>query len=403
MRVLVVHCVYKYKGGEDTVVYQEIALLKSKGVEVELLEFSNEGNSILKILQLPFNIAAYSKARKQIKLINPDIVHVHNLHFGASPSVVYAIKSLGVPFVMTLHNYRLLCPSAMLFHNGELFLDSLKQKFPWTAIKNGVYHNSRLLTLWISLSMKLHTWLGTWSFCNQYIVLSEYAKKLFHSGGIGTKTNQIIVKANFSDIPQFISTASDEYFLYVGRLSEEKGVRVLLDAFVGSPFKLKIAGDGPLMEDVQSISRKCSQIEFLGSVKKDKLIPLLRNCSALIFPSIWYEGMPLTIIEAFACGVPVIASKIGAMENMIQDNYNGFHFLVGNSKDLLQKIEAWHKMPKEKKEEMKTNALTTYTIHYTPEQNASQLLSIYNSLIKKESSIDQLATNFNIVRTKAYN
>ena len=160
MKVLIVHTSYKYKGGEDIVVQEEAKLLTSYGCEVEVLLFSNEGNTLLKLLQLTFNISAYLKTIEKINLFKPDVVHIHNLHFAASPSVIYAVKKCRIPIVLTLHNFRLLCPSATLFFNGKLFTDSLRQSFPVNAIRKGVYRNA-IITFWLSFSIKLHQWLGT--------------------------------------------------------------------------------------------------------------------------------------------------------------------------------------------------------------------------------------------------
>ena len=138
MKILVIHCAYLYKGGEDYVVQQEIDLLKQNAHDVRLLLFTNEGNQLLKLLQLPFNIISYKKTRQEIKAFQPEVIHIHNLHFAASPSILYACKHENIPVVMTMHNYRLLCPSATLYMNGNLFLNYLKENFPITAIKKGV-------------------------------------------------------------------------------------------------------------------------------------------------------------------------------------------------------------------------------------------------------------------------
>src|SRR3990170_1599351 len=165
MKVLVIHTRYKMKGGEDSVVFNEMELLRSNGVNVELLQFTNATGTVLKFVQLPFNFDSYRKTRKKVKEFRPDIVHIHNLHFGGSASIISALKKEKVPFVSTLHNYRLLCPSATLFKNGKIFLNSVKSNFPWGAVFDGVYQNSRFLTLWLGISMFLHQAAGTWKSC----------------------------------------------------------------------------------------------------------------------------------------------------------------------------------------------------------------------------------------------
>ncbi|MVN23452.1 glycosyltransferase family 4 protein [Mucilaginibacter arboris] len=384
MKVLVIHTSYQYKGGEDTVVAEEIKLLQLQGIMVELLEFNNHKNAFLKLLQLPFNLQSYFKTKEALALFKPDIVHIHNLHFGGSPSVIYAIKRSKIPFVITLHNYRLLCPSGILFHNGKLFLDSLSNKFPWKAVGSGVYKNSKLITFWLSLSIYLHNKLGTWKICNRYIVLSEHAKKLFLSSNLGLSASQFVVKPNFCSDPILKNQQAQDYFLYVGRLSEEKGIMLLLSVFSSCPYKVKIAGDGPLKDEVVKYSSRFPNIEFLGILNKTEVFTILESCSALVFPSIWFEGMPLTIIEAFACGIPVISSRIGAMETMITPDYNGLHFEVQSKEGFRKKLDDWHNLSEVQKQEYRLNARKTYENYYTPDKNAQQLLAIYNDVMNEE-------------------
>ncbi len=387
MKVLIIHTTYKYRGGEDTVVAEEMKLIQAHAVTVKLLEFDNDKNTAIKLLQLPFNIHSYIKTLKKLQAYKPDVVHIHNLHFSASASVIYAIKKSKIPFVITLHNYRLLCPSAILFHKGKPFLNSLNPKFPWKAIEQGVYKNSKIITFWVSLSMQIHQWLGTWKKCNKYIVLNEHAKKMFIQSKLQLTNKQIAVKPNFCAASPVAEPVASDYFLYVGRLSEEKGIQMLLKTFSLSTFKIKIAGDGPLKDEVIRYSLMYANIEFLGSLNKEDVFSLLQSSSALVFPSIWYEGMPLTIIEAFACGTPVIASKLGAMEIMIINEYNGLHFQPENVKDLLHKLEEWQSLNDEEKTIYRKNARHTYEQYYTPENNAEQLLAIYRSVITEQKGL----------------
>lgn len=379
MKVLMIHCTYQYKGGEDTVVEEEQKLLKSQGVEVETLLFDNSKNTILNVLFYPFNLISYFKTKKKIKSFKPDLVHIHNLHFAGSASVIYAIKSLKVPCVVTLHNFRLLCPSATLFHEGKIFHNSLTTPFPWKAIEKKVYKNSVVLTFWVSLIFKLHQQLRTWEKIDKLIVLNDHMKELFIKSSYHFKTNQLMVKPNFSTIPYIQAIGKENFFLFVGRLIEEKGISTLLNAFKGTTHQLKIAGDGPMKEEVEAFAKLNKNVEYLGSVKKPALFDLITRSSALIFPSVWYEGMPLTIIESFACGTPVIASGLGAMKNMVRDGYNGLHFDVGNPEDLSKKLCTWEGFNQEERLFYSMNAHNTYSDYYTPVINFQHLNTIYQS------------------------
>lgn len=383
MKVLIIHTTYKYRGGEDTVVFEEMRLLKSYGLTVELLAFDNESSSLLKILKLPFNLQSYKAAKIKLQTYKPDIVHIHNLHFAGSPSVLYALKKSNVPFVTTLHNFRLICPSAILFHKGKLFLDSINQKFPWKAVVNGVYKNSVLLTFWLGASSYLHNKIGTYKLSNKYIVLNDHAKSLFLKSSLNFNKNQFLVKPNFCYDSLFKPPSVSDYFLYVGRLSEEKGIQLMLKAFASLGYKVKIAGDGPLKEEVLKSSDANANIEFLGVKSKENVFRLMQSCTALIFPSVWFEGMPLTIIEAFSCATPVIASRLGAMETMIIDSYNGLHFEPEDENDLKSKLTVWQKMSQKERNVYRQNARKTYEKSYTPARNAEQLLNIYTSVIEE--------------------
>ncbi|RYE37124.1 MAG: glycosyltransferase family 1 protein [Sphingobacteriaceae bacterium] len=381
MKILVIHTTYKYKGGEDTVVAEEIKLLQQAGLQVELLEFNNDKQVLLKLLQLPFNFQSYYKTKHRLTTFKPDIVHIHNLHFGGSPSVIYALKRSKIPFVTTLHNFRLLCPSGILFNNGKLFLDSLHQNFPWKAVKLGVYKNSKLITFWLGLSMYIHNKLGTWKNCNKYIVLSEHARKLFLHSNLQLTEKQLVVKPNFSSVPDLKIQNRADHFLYVGRLSVEKGIMLLLSVFSSGSNKIKIAGDGPLKEEVLRYASKYPNIEFLGILNKTEIFKLMQQCTALVFPSVWFEGMPLTIIEAFACGTPIISSRLGAMETMIVNGFNGLHFEAGNETDMKKKLDDWTSFSSEEKKRYQTNASKSFDKNYTSNINLNQLIQIYTEVI----------------------
>lgn len=381
MKVLLIHCAYKFRGGEDTVVAEEKKLLEAAGVDAELLQFSNDEHTLLNVAQLPFNLGSYRQTAKKIKTFRPDVVHIHNLHFAASPSVLYAVRRSGTPVVCTLHNYRLICPSALLFHKGKAFLSSVNSPFPWKAVKEGVYKNSRLLTFWMALSMQVHHWAKTWRYCNRFIVLTHYAKEIFLRSKLGLRDEQVAIKPNFTSLPFTPLVERGEHFLYAGRLSEEKGIRLMLNLFAALPYRIKFAGDGPLKEEVVKACAAHPNMDYLGVLQKNELLTQLASASALLFPSIWFEGMPLTIIEAFACGTPVIASRLGAMDDMITPHGNGLHFEAGDENSLLNAINEWKALAREEKEAYQQNARETYEKLYTPQKNAEQLLSIYQSVI----------------------
>ncbi len=390
MKVLVVHTIYILKGGEDSVVDNEVELLRSNGVEVELLKFSNSGNTFLKVIQLPFNYSSYLKTKRSIRLFKPDIVHIHNLHFAGSASVIYAINQCKIPIVMTLHNYRLLCPSATLFYKGKIFTDSIKQIFSWQAVIKGVYLNSKALTFWVACSQLFHEVLGTWKLSNKYIALGQYTEEIFKNSKLSYIIPNMVIKPNFCYQNPNKKNVIGNYYLYVGRLSEEKGIITLLNAFSENKLPLKIAGTGPLEQEVIKYGQVFTNIEFLGSVNNEDVSDLLTNAIALIFSSQWFETFGMVIIEAFSSGVPVIASDIGQLKITIKNKYNGLCFESGNKDDLKEKVAYYENLSTEDKQIYRVNAFKCYQENYSPQKNAIELISIYNDLLVEQSLKYQL-------------
>ncbi len=385
MKVGIVHTVYLQKGGEDVMVEQEYDLLKRNHIPVSILYFKNATGKMAQLknfLSSAFNVGSYRIANKWITSEKPDVIHIHNWHYQASPSIFRAAKNNGIPVVHTLHNFRLLCPSGTLVHNNKLFLESLNAAFPWRAVKSRVYRNSYLQTFLLAFTVWLHRVSGTWSHIAKYIVLTDNARDIFKASKFHFKDAQLAVKPNFIQyIPSVESEQPREnHFLFVGRLSEEKGICTLLDAFANSKHQLAIIGTGPLQHLVNEYADKHKNIKYLGFQNQEFILNELKKSTAFIFPSIWYEGNPLTIIESLACGTPVIASAIGAMKSMITDKYNGLYVEPGSVEDLKHKLDIWHTMPLEEQKNFYKNARTTYENIYTPEKNLEQLLSIYKSV-----------------------
>ena len=384
MRILFIHTFYKLPGGEDAVVQNEMALLRDNGHDVELLSFSNSGGGIFKLMMMPYNPFAYRTTKKKLKDFVPDVVHLHNVHFAASASVISAIHKAAIPMVMTIHNYRLLCPSASLFYDNKLFLNSLQENFPWTAVKKGVYQNSKLITFWLAFANNLHRSLGTWQLIDTFIFLSEHSRQLFLDSTFRMDPSKTAIKPNFSLAAECAAPPlKNSYFLYVGRLTEEKGVMTLLQAFAGSGIWLKIAGIGPLSAVVEDYARNNPNIEYVGQQSRAAIDELLDKAEAVIFPSLWYETFGMIAIEAFAKGVPVIASDLGNMKILVTAGFNGKTFDPGNPKDLQVKVQEFINLPVGDKKQLRDQARATYELNYSPEVNIVKLLGIYQNAIKE--------------------
>jgi glycosyltransferase involved in cell wall biosynthesis len=383
MKILQVHTKYQQFGGEDTTVQQEQEVLSTSN-QVETLFFQNKKGFIglLQFFGSIWNIIAYFKLKQKIKSFKPDIIHIHNWHFASGPILIRACHRHKIPVVVTIQNYRLLCPSALLLHNNDLFTDSLYQNFPWTAVRKGVYRNSWIQTFWLAFVVWFHKKIGTWKRVNKYICLTPFAVDLYQQSTLDLSIQKFTIKPNFSYLPDISKRIEREnHFLFIGRISEEKGIRLLIQAFEKSKFKLKIAGSGPLTEYVIDKCNQNPNIEYIGNLDKKGVVSELMKCSALVFPSIWYEGMPLIIIESFACSTPIIASNLGAMSSMIIHGENGLHFNSNNIVDLKKKIEQWTSFSDAQKEIFYTNSFHHFSRIYTHDKQLALLQGIYQGVI----------------------
>ena len=392
MKILLVHNSYQQPGGEDVVFDLERDLLVRGGHEIVTYCRSNkEADELSGIgrLGLVKRIVWADDSRSAVlKLLHqekPKLAHIHNTFFMTSPSVYSACQEAGVPVVQTLHNYRLLCPGATLYRSGGVCEDCLDHSL-WHSVRHGCHRDSHLGTAAIALMLDFHRRCGTWT--NQvqcYIALTEFARQKFIQGGL--PADRIQVKPNFVADPGPRSKTGD-YALFVGRLSEEKGILSLLEAWsrLRSSIPLRIVGDGPLRSPIQArLSRNgLGAVSMVGRVPRDKTLEAMKQACFLVFPSEWYEGFPMTIAEAFACGLPVICSALGSMAEIVDDGKNGLHFKAGDPDDLAKKVE-WAGSHPAEMEEMGRQARVKYEAHYTPPRNYSTLMGIYQSTINATS------------------
>ncbi|WP_413199973.1 glycosyltransferase [Nostoc piscinale] len=391
MKLLILHNRYRLTGGEDKVVQIEKSLLEANGHDVILLEENN-----LNIVNVWDTLAAaggaiYSLPSKQlvqaeIIRFSPDVVHVHNFFPLLSPAVYDACYAAGVPVIQTLHNYRLACPKAMPFRDGKICEDCIGTLIPWSSVVHGCYRNSHLQSSVVAAMTTWHRLTGTWhKKVNGYIVLTQFQKEKMIQAGLPAE--KIYIKPNFVFQPNKLESniQRDNYLLFVGRLSEEKGVSVLIDAYIKSHIStpLKIVGDGPLHQVLQKKVQTAGYeylIEFLGYQDKVIVLELMQKAKFLVFPSIWYEGFPLTIVEAFAASLPVIVSQLGSMAEIVEDHVSGLYFEAGNSEDLAAKIK-WAINHNELMINYGKNARSIYEYKYSSEVNYQQLMSIYNQFV----------------------
>jgi len=342
--VLLAHNRYRYAGGEDEVVSQEAALLAERGHAVTCLTADNREisrGSITGDLRLALSTVWSTQAKDQVRDLvianRPDIAHFHNTFPRISPAAYVACHEAGVPVVQTLHNYRLLCANALFFRDGQTCEACLGRSLPWPGVWHACYRDSRAASGVVAAMLTTHRLLGTWSHAvDVYIALTEFAKRKFVEGGL--PPDRIIVKPNFVHPDPAIGDHRGGFALYVGRLSAEKGLPTLIEAWrlLRAPIGLKIVGDGPLHT---LASGAPATIEWLGRQTKEHVLALMRDATLLVVPSEVYEGFPLALVEAFATGLPVVASRLGAMAEIVEDGATGLLFTPRSPESLAECVD----------------------------------------------------------------
>jgi glycosyltransferase involved in cell wall biosynthesis len=389
VKVLLVHNNYQQPGGEDVVFDQEHQMLKNAGHETILYRRSNwEVNAyrgIRKIALAKRTLWAADTKQEFLRLLRdekPAVVHIHNTFVMISPSIYSACREAGVPVVQTLHNYRLLCPSATLFRDGKICEDCVTGSL-LRSVQHACYHGSRPATAVVALMLSAHRLRGTWQ--NEvacFVALTEFSRQKFIEGGLPPE--KIAVKPNFVHPDPSARTGDGDYALFVGRLSPEKRVSTVLSAWkqLRLAIPLMVLGGGPeqALLQAQALNDGLTNIRFLGQVPRDQTIAAINNARFLVFSSEWYENFPVTIAESFACATPVLASRMGAMEEIVSDGRTGLHFSAGDAEDLARKVE-WAWTHPDEMRAMGMGARKEYEAKYTAEKNYPMLMEIYTRAI----------------------
>jgi len=385
MKLLLVHNTYQQPGGEDTVFEREAALLREHGHTVvtytrsnaEVRDFSPVAKALLP-LRMIWARDAVRDLRALIAAEKPDVAHFHNTHFMISPAAYFACREAGVPVAQSLHNPRLLCPAATFVRNERACQDCLGKTPPWPGILHACYRDSRLQTATVAAMLTVHRWRKTWATqIARYVVFTEFYRQKFIAGGL--PADRLTVKPHFvAPDPLPREDEPGDYALYVGRLEPVKGIRVLLAAWqqLGA-IPLKVRGEGPLLAEVQALAARNDALQVVGRLSPEALIQLVKGARFLVWPSLgYYETFGLVAVEAFACGVPVIASRTGVMAEIVTDGVTGLHFTAGDPADLAAKVRWAWEHPAEMAE-MGRAARREYEQKYTAEINYAQLLHIY--------------------------
>ncbi|MMZ45943.1 D-inositol 3-phosphate glycosyltransferase [compost metagenome] len=390
-KVLIIHNFYQQSGGEDKVVEQESAMLRSRGIETEHYYVHNDSiqskglaNMAKLAVEATWSFPEFKRIKELLLRVKPDVVHVHNFFPVISPSVYHACERLGIPVVQTLHNYRLICPAAT-FMRGNKVCEKCLHGTLLHSIRHGCYRGSQLQTIPVAAMIKLNDLIGTWQHkVSRYIALTEFARDKFAESGI--PLDRIAVKPNFIHHKKVKTQydPNDRYLLFVGRISAEKGVRNLLQAWSQledrDGLSLVIIGDGPEKAELAAAYPQ-EDVRFLGKQDGDTVLDCMSRAMYVMVPSIWYEGFPMTIVESFSVGTPVLCSRLGALEEVVEDGVTGFHFQhddLENIKTVIRCAVAY-----ENYAAMRQKVSENYAARYTEEVNVKQLMAIYSEAMEE--------------------
>ncbi|MEI6529055.1 MAG: glycosyltransferase [Candidatus Falkowbacteria bacterium] len=354
---------------------------------VSYLSFDKKGllNAWRSFARIFYSLEAKRKFSSLIEDYKPDIIHIHNIYHQISPSILSVAKKKNIPVIMHLHDYKLICPNYKLFTEGSICRRCQGGRY-YNCASHKCLKNSYPKSIAATLEMYFHhdIWKIYKSGVKLFIAPSRFMKKTCEE--FGWPAEKIICLHNFFNDQgaKNIKTKQDinhEYLFYFGRLSEEKGVNVLLNALSENKYKLKIAGEGPEETKLKNLSTKLGlneRIEFLGFKSGEELDGLISNAKAIIIPSIWYENMPLNMLEAMAREKIVIASNIGGMPEIINDGQNGLLFKAGDKDDLITKLKLLDDLDTKQMGERAAEAVK----NLNADTHVKEIIKIYEQVLK---------------------
>ena len=383
MNILMLHNSYQFRGGEDESFESEVRMLSDAGHFVDTIHLNNDNveeiGRFQVALQSIWSKPSYDLVDRKLRERPFDVLHVQNFFPRISPSVYSAAKKHGVPVVQTLRNYRLLCPSTILYRDGHICEECLHKTIKYPGVIHGCYRDSILSSAAVATMTAFHAMKGTWrNAVDLYLCLTEFSRQKFIEAGFAPE--KIVVKSNFVYPDPGPGEGNGGYLLFAGRLQPHKGVETLLAAWsrLKIPGALKIVGDGPLAEQVQEFAARNSSVEWLGQKNSTEVMELMGSALALVFPSEWYEPFGRVAIESFAKGTPVITSRLAGMAEIVSEHHTGLLFHPGDPDDLARKLE-WAIRNPDALRAMRPAARRAYEEKYTVDENCGELVRAYQT------------------------
>jgi glycosyltransferase involved in cell wall biosynthesis len=385
MKILIGHNYYQQAGGEDAVFHAQIDLFRNFGHEMVVYKRHNneiDQNLALKIshaFSLRFSKRSYQEVKQLIYAHHPSVAHFHNLFFMMTPSVLYACKDQGIPTIISLHNFRLMCINALFYRDGHPCEDCVTGS-DFSGIQHKCYHHSLISSVLVTDRNRYHWKKKTWENCvDRFLVATQFTKDKYTQAGINP--DKISVVPPFVSQPNNSSTQPKKYAFYSGRLSHEKGISFLVKAWANIKFPLYIAGAGPEQIGIEKYIKEhqLNHIHMVGFLEKENYAQMLAGAKFLVVPSVCYENFPRVIAEAYSHGIPVLASRLGTMEQVVEEGNTGFLFTPENISSLIENVDKI--LSDERKyQELCRGAQNVYELKYTPQRHYQNLMEIYSKV-----------------------
>jgi glycosyltransferase involved in cell wall biosynthesis len=389
VKVLLCHNFYQQAGGEDQVFADEGRLLESRGHEVLRYTLHNDAINGLSRLSAARKTIWNSESAAEITALvtreRPSVVHFTNTFPLISPSAYYAARRGGAAVVQSLHNYRLLCPNALFLRDGKNCEDCLGRAFAWPSVRHACYRQNRAATGAIAVMQTVHRAAGTWRLAvDRYLVPTEFARAKFIAGGLPAE--RLCVKPNFIDPDPGAGTGAEPLALFVGRLSEEKGLEPLLHAWRNLGHRrLVIMGDGPQADLAREAAASLPGVEWMGRRPRDEAVAWMGRATCVIVPSVCYEMCPMAIVEAYARGTPVIAPRLGAMASMIAHERTGLHYEPNDTDGLAASVDRLLG-DAELQRRLRVAARQEFLDRYSADANYRRLIDVYEQAIAQRTA-----------------
>lgn len=405
MKILQVNKFYYSRGGADKYFIDLSRELENSGNEVAIFSmqhpknletpyskyfvsrFSFNEGSKLNFLKAPgriiYSLEAKRKFKKLVIDFKPDIIHIHNIYHQISPSILDVAHDYKIPVLMHLHDYKLICPNYQLFVNGQTCEDCKPKKY-YNCIKKKCFKKSLAKSILAALEMYIHhSVLKIYEKnINTFIAPSEFMKEKIISFAWPESKIKVVINPFSSELINEVAQLDkqeENCLLYFGRLSEEKGLKTLIEAAALTNSQLKFAGVGPEEENLKKLATSLNvKIDWLGFKSGEELKSIILKAKAVVIPSIWYENMPLSLLEALKLGKLVIASNIGGIPEIIKHGENGLLFKAGDKNDLAAKINDLNTVNKLAMEKSASDSVKDYTL----KNNAEAVQKIYQEILK---------------------